>query len=33
MEGSPPKPWWDYTAGRKRRYPDVSLKHSTPSHA
>lgn len=23
MNGGPPKPWWEFTADRKRRYPDV----------
>jgi hypothetical protein len=33
MEGRPPKPWWDYTAGRKRRYPQVSRPARALSHA
>ena len=23
MNGAKPRPWWDYTAGRKRRFPKV----------
>jgi len=23
MQGAPAKPWWDYTAQRKREYPDI----------
>ena len=23
MEGAPARPWWKYTAERKRRYPDL----------
>ena len=23
MEGAPPRPWWHYTAERKKRYPGV----------
>lgn len=24
MEGAPPRPWWHYTAERKRRYAEVT---------
>lgn len=23
MDGGAPKPWWDFTEGRKRRFPDL----------
>jgi hypothetical protein len=23
MEGAPPRPWWHYTADRKKNHPDV----------
>jgi hypothetical protein len=33
MEGAPPRPWWHYTAERKRRYAAVTARPSDRASA